>query len=265
MLFAIAAGPASYADFDHTHSQWEKVLKEFVVLKNPGVTEVRYGDLKKNPSILGAYLKELESVTLSDFKNFSKDEQLSLLINAYNAFTVKLILDHYPVKSIKEIGGWFSNPWKKEFFTLMGAKRTLDDIEHGMIRQDAEALKNLGSNLVSVLKKFNEPRIHFAVNCASKGCPALGNRPYFLSELTKQLEDATQNFLNNRDQNRFDSAQGTLFLSSIFKWYGSDFEPSFGSIKAFVAPYIAKNKDDEKKILKATVEYLDYDWSLNGK
>lgn len=254
----------SYADFDHTNGLWGKVLKNHVVVAPDG-NQVQYGKLKENASDLDSYLKNLESVGLEDFTKFSRDEQLSFLINAYNAFTVKLILNHYPVKSIKDIGGLFSSPWKSSFFTLLGKKRSLDDIEHGMIRQDEKGVKSLETKLISALKKFDEPRIHFAVNCASKGCPLLNDKPYVPEKLDMQLEEATKNFLKDRTKNRFDAEKMELHLSNIFKWYGADFEKASGQVVVFVAPKMASSQKEEDLIKKAKVNFLDYDWSLNGK
>ncbi|MGE3388198.1 MAG: DUF547 domain-containing protein, partial [Bdellovibrionales bacterium] len=163
VLFAalhVAPRARSAAEFDHSHKIWTLLLQKSVTVKGHA-SVVNYKILKSDPTELHAYLRTLESVSQGEFGKFSNNEKLAFLINAYNAFTIKLILGRYPAKSIKHAGEWSlsnptASPWKTKFFTLLGERRHLDNIEHDMIR-----------------KSFNEPRIHFAVVCASVGCPAL--------------------------------------------------------------------------------------------
>ena len=232
--------------FDHSHSAWDKILKEY--LKVSGATSrVNYSKLKANVVKLDAYLSQVEEVSKPQYQKFSSDEKLAFLINAYNAFTLKLITNHYPVDSIKDIGGLFSSPWKQEFFTLLGKKSHLDNIEHNIIR-----------------KEFNEPRIHFALVCAAKGCPPLRSEAYLAAKLEEQLEDAGLSFINDRSRNFYDSKPDILHVSSIFKWYGDDFNKNYGSFINYVSTRI---KTDPKPLSnkKPTIKYLDYDWSLNEK
>lgn len=238
---------SSVREFDHSHQAWTVFLQKHVNMKGPAST-IDYKSIKNDPKDLNEYLKSLEAVSQDEFNRFSQNDKLAFLINAYNAFTVKLIVDHYPVKSIKDIGSLFSSPWKKKFFRLLGEERHLDNIEHDMIR-----------------KQFNEPRIHFAVNCASVGCPALRNEAFVASQLDKQLEDAAVSFISDKTRNRYSSEAKKLELSSIFKWYGSDFPKKYGSLEAFLALRITSNPEHQKIIRdkKADVSYLDYDWSLN--
>jgi len=223
--------------FEHSHKNWNDLLTQYTRL-NSGQVETNYKLIKKEDQILNRYLSELEELSKMDFDLFSKDEKLAFWINAYNAYTVKLIIDGYPVKSIKDLGGLFSNPWSKEFISLFGKKMSLDNIEHDTIR-----------------KNFNEPRIHFAVNCASIGCPSLYREAFTAKNLDKQLDSATKYFLKNNSKNKIKNS--TLYLSKIFKWYSQDFEKSHGSVKKFVELYLpeAKNTND--------IDYLDYDWNLN--
>lgn len=241
------ASESETAPFDQTHSAWNKILQSSVATDG-ATSRVNYAALKTHPNDLNTYLAKVERVSIDEFSGFTEKQKLAFLINAYNAMTVKLILDHYPVKSIRDIGGLFSNAWKIKFFTLFGEKHRLDDIEHEMIR-----------------KKFNEPRIHFALVCASKGCPALRNEAFVAGRLDEQLNKAAIAFLRDPNRNHFDTKTSTLSLSSIFKWYGKDFEKTFGSVKAFVAPRIAKDAAEEAAIKNDSVKisYLDYDWSLN--
>ncbi len=247
-LSAQASGNESVA-FDHSHRPWNEFLHRFVVTDGHE-SRVNYTKVKTDPKILEAYVTALEKVKKSEFDRFSEPQKLAFLINAYNAFTVKLIVDHYPVKSIKDIGSFLKSPWKIKFFTLLGEEKYLDNIEHDMIR-----------------KWFNEPRIHFALVCASKGCPALRNEAFVGDRLDQQLEDAAKNFLTDRSKNRYSAASKKLELSSIFKWYGEDFQKKFGATEAFIDSRITEIPEEQETIRakKASISYLDYDWSLNDE
>ncbi|WP_455203860.1 DUF547 domain-containing protein [Kaarinaea lacus] len=237
-------------DFDHNHQQWDDILRAYVVEQGPA-SKVKYAQLKANGlSQLEQYLKVLSAVTQAQFASWSEQQQLAFLINAYNAFTVKLILNHYPVDSIKDIGGWFQNPWKIEFFSLLGKKTYLDYIEHSLIRGNS---------------KYSEPRIHFALVCASVGCPKLQPRAFTAKSLQSMLEQGAKEFTQDSSRNRYDAGSNELQLSSIFKWYGEDFEPKYGSVAQFVSPYLNVSQDvrDNIKTGKINLEFLEYDWSLN--
>ena len=236
------------ADFDHSHAEWTALLKENVSLDG-AISRVDYGSVRRQRAPLDGYLRSLSSVSRTVFDSWTGDQQLAFLINAYNGFTMELIVDNYPVDSIKDLGGWMSSPWKKKFFVLLGRKRNLDDIEHGMIR-----------------KNFNEPRIHFAVNCASLGCPPLRSEAFVADRLDEQLEDNSRTFLNDARRNRFDAAANKLYLSSIFKWYGKDFVKKHGSVEAFVAPLLASAAASSQVASRSVrVAFLDYDWRLNDR
>ena len=237
------------AAFDQTHSQWDAFLKQYVVVHGHE-SRVNYGKIKTDRKRLDEYLKSLEQMKKVDFDRLNEAQKLAFLINAYNAFTVALIVDHYPVNSIKDLGSFLTSPWKIKFFTLFGEKLYLDNIEHDMLR-----------------KWFTEPRIHFALVCASKGCPALRNEAFTGDLLDKQLEQAALNFLSDEKKNRYASDAKRLELSSIFKWYGEDFQKKFGSVEVFIAPRITPNPESQNAIrgMKASISYLDYDWSLNDE
>ena len=194
------------SEFDHSYKSFQRVLDKFVVSQGPQTT-VKYGELKSNSLELETFLSKISQVKIEAYDTWTSNQKLAFLINAYNAYTLKLIINHYPVKSIKDIGSFFSSPWKKEFFNLFGKKTNLDHIEHGLIR-----------------KNFKEPRIHFAVNCASLGCPSLAKKVYTGESLERQLEEAAKNFLTNPNRNRLDLKKKTLYLSKIFDWYGDDFK-----------------------------------------
>ncbi len=241
------SGLALGAGFDQHHLKWTTFLKQNVITKGQTVS-VKYNAAKNDPAILNSYVVSIESVKKKDFDDFSENDRLAFLINAYNALTVKLIVDHYPVKSIKDIGSVLKSPWKQKFFTFLGEVHSLDDIEHEMIR-----------------KSFPEPRIHFALVCASKGCPALRNEAYEGNTLNAQLDSAAKTFLLDPSKNRYLIDTNRLEISSIFKWYGDDFAKKFGSVEEYLATRITTDLKSQQTIRnkKALITYLDYDWSLN--
>ncbi len=231
--------------FDHTHAQWEKWLKKFVTVNGP-VTSVDYKAAKASPELLKPYLQSLEAVTQAEYAAFGDAEKMTYLINSYNARTADLVSENYPIKSIKDLGGLFSSPWKKKFFKLFGEEQNLDYLEHGLLR-----------------KNWQEPRVHFAVNCASKGCPALRAEAFLAPKLEAQLEAAAKAFLSDTTRNRWDAAEGKFFLSKIFDWYGEDFVKKAGSVQSFVSVRMAASPIDAGKMAKGSIAFLDYDWTLN--
>ncbi|MBK8184526.1 MAG: DUF547 domain-containing protein [Candidatus Competibacteraceae bacterium] len=247
------------AAFDHRHAAWDALLKKHVVLiSNGSASQVDYAGFKSDRTALKTYLDSLSAVAETDYRRWTKNQQLAFLINAYNAFTVELILTRYPdLKSIKDLGSLVQSPWKKRFFTLMGQERSLDEVEHGMIRASGV---------------FNEPRIHAAVNCASVGCPMLRDDAFTAEQLDKQLEDSMRRFLADRGRNRFDAATNMLSVSKIFDWYKGDFEKGhqgFSSLEASFARYadaLGDTPHAQNAIRKGglNLRYLDYDWALNA-
>lgn len=251
-LFSALVGATNTFD----HGQWDALLKQHVLPLNGGqATQVDYQGFADDKAQLDRYLADLSQVDNADFDNWSKDEQLAFLINAYNAWTVDLILTKWPdLDSIKDLGSFFRSPWSKSFIPLLGETRSLDDIEHNLIR---------GSD------RYQDPRIHFAVNCASIGCPALRNQAYTGEQLEAQLEQQTQLFLEDRSRNRIEG--GKLALSSIFKWYREDFEKGwkeYDSLESFLVNYavsLSLTPEDitQLKEKKMSIRFLDYDWALN--
>ena len=248
-----------YAETDqkNLHADWTELLEQNISPINKGhSTAVDYAAFKNQESELQAYLDKLGEVSRADFDTWSKEKQLAFLINAYNAWTVEFILTKYPdLESIKDLGSLFSSPWDKEFIPLLGKTVSLNDIEHGLIR---------GS------KRYNDPRIHFAVNCASIGCPALREEAYTADKLEQQLTQQTERFLTDSSRNYIKG--NAIYLSSIFKWYGEDFEAGFRgtkSIQSFIGLYADALKLDAQQsaTLKKqdfNVKFLDYDWKLNA-
>ncbi|KAA3649458.1 MAG: DUF547 domain-containing protein [Proteobacteria bacterium] len=244
--------------FDHSHAAWTALLKQHVVVNAAGTASaVRYAALKQERPKLKAYLDTLSAVTPIDFAGWQKPQQLAFLINAYNAFTVELILTRYPdLASIKDLGSLFASPWKRKFFTLLGQDESLDGIEHGRIRAAGV---------------FDDPRIHAAVVCASIGCPMLRDEAFVAERLDAQLEDGMRRFLSDRSRNRFDTASNTLYVSKIFDWYADDFSrghKGFDTLHTTFARYadVLTDSPEAARTLRAgtpRIEHLDYDWRLN--
>ncbi|WP_247664785.1 DUF547 domain-containing protein [Pseudoalteromonas sp. MMG010] len=248
----------SYSSYARSiHTAWDTLLKNNVVSINRGhSTEVDYAAMGDDHKALTRYLNSLSAISEAEFNDWSKPKQLAFLINAYNAWTVELILTKYPdLESIKDLGSFFSSPWSKEFIPLLGKTRSLDEIEHELIR---------GSG------KYNDPRIHFAVNCASIGCPALREEAYTGEKLEAQLDEQTKRFLSDMTRNVVQ--QNELQLSSIFKWYGDDFKMGFRGAKSlneFILQYpnaikLIPAQQKALKIDKMKIKFLDYDWKLNA-
>jgi hypothetical protein len=244
--------------FDHSHASWNALVAKHVkTFANGNASNVDYAAMKTERAALAAYLTSLSAVSEAEYGKWSKPQRLTFLINAYNAFTVELILTKYPaLDSIKDFGSVFQSPWKKAFFSLLGDKRTLDDVEHGMIRAPGV---------------FDDPRIHVGVVCASIGCPMLRPEAFVAERLDAQLEDGMRRFMADASRNRFDGASGRVQLSKIFDWYGKDFEKGhkgFDSLKSLVARYadLLASSAEARAKLKAgdfRIEFLDYDWRLN--
>jgi len=223
---------------DKPDQLYGKVLDNFV---QEGLVD--YSGLKSNPKDLNQYLEQTSGVTRETFEGWSKNEQLAFLINLYNAQTLYLIADNYPVKSIKDIASDSGGPWEQPIVTLFGEQITLDALENEVIR-----------------KNYTDPRVHFALVCAALGCPALINTPYEAAELEKQLDQQTKAFLMDTDKNSIDTEQRILRLSPIFDWFKEDFSAKSGSVLEFVNPYFGNQANNEYK-----VEYTNYDWSLNDQ
>jgi len=202
---------------------------------------VDYAALKKDSARLDAWLASAAKVDESDFKGWPRDQRLAFLINLYNAATVRLILEHYPIASIRKIGPvWDPNKaWKLPVVKVFGRVVTLNEVEHQMIRP-----------------VYKEPRVHFALVCAAKGCPPLRSEPYEGARLSIQLDEQAREFLSQGAKN-YASQEGRIaFVSPIFKWYMDDFGGSKKSVLAFVKKWMPVQDD-------WGVEYTEYDWSLN--
>jgi len=241
-LVAIAVSAQPAEPFDQAHSRYARVLA--AVVKD---TRVDYVRLQATPAELDAYLLELASVPPAEFAGWNEADRLALLLNLYNAQTLRLIADHYPVKSIRSIGFLPGAAWRELIVRFGGRIMTLSHLENEIIRAE-----------------YQEPRIHFALVCAAMGCPPLRSEPFVGARLNEQLDDQTRQFLAKSEKNHFDAGTNTLHLSPIFKWYDEDFIKSAGSLAAYVKPFLpAAQRDALADPAKVKVRFTDYDWALN--
>lgn len=267
LTFLLMASPliSNAQSFDHDHKTWAVLLKKHVVLIDGGkASQMRYAGLAQDRPALKNYLDTLSKVSAQEFAGWTKPQQMAFLINAYNAFTAEKILARYPnIKSIWDFGKIFGNPFKDKFFMLLGREFSLDMVEHETLRKPGV---------------YNEPRVHFAVNCASVGCPMLREEPFVAERLEAQLEEQTRRFLSDRSRNRYNAADNTLEVSEIFKWFSEDWTsayrgfdgkgPAMQSREQFFAKYAALLSDQpaQQKMIaerKVAIRHLDYDWALN--
>jgi hypothetical protein len=259
LLFAallLTAAIVGAVEFDHSHAGYDALLRQFVA-----EGRVDYQSLKGDDAALERYLDALAGVSEATFNAWAESERLAFLINLYNAATLKLIVDHYPVKGIKDIGSIFKGPWDQPVVRLLGQTITLDNLEHDIIR-----------------KQYGEPRIHMALVCAAKSCPTLRSEAYVAAKLDAQLDDQSRRFLASPAGLRIDRDGRAVYFSSIFKWYGRDFidrfSPATGfsglgktesAVANFCGEYLSAADGDYLKAGGYSVKYLDYDWALNAK
>lgn len=264
LLVGWFAGSA-HANFDHRHQAWDALLKKHVVLIEGGnSSQLHYIGMQKDRAQLKTYLESLSVVRRSEFDRWTQAQRMAFLINAYNAFTVEKILTRYPdIGSIWDFGKLFGNPFKDSFFKLFGEDFSVDRIENEILRKPGA---------------YDEPRVHFAINCASVGCPKLRDEAYVAERLGAQLEEQTRRFLSSRTRNRYNAADEAIEVSKIFDWYKEDWTsgyrgldgkgPPMVSREQFFSGYadlLADRPEDQAKIRerKAKIRFLDYDWNLN--
>lgn len=218
------------------NSIYGELLQKYV---KDGVVD--YKGLKTEEQKLDQYLDLLNKTNPNEL---SRNEQYAYYINVYNAYTLKLILENYPVESIKDTGSLLKSPWKIDFVQAGGETLTLDDVEHNILRP-----------------RFKDARVHFAVNCAAKDCPPLISEPYQGDIIEEQLENNTRTFLNNPKKTYLEGR--VLWVTRIFKWFGGDFnDDPLGFVLKFAEGDFKEQLEAKKDQIK--VKYLDYDWSLNG-
>lgn len=232
---------AMAAPFDH--SRFDQILSAYV--NNKGLVD--YNGIAKNP-MFKAYMESLET---TDPGKMSTNEQLAFWLNAYNAVTIDKVIKWKPKKSVRETlipGIWTST----KFFTtrkhkVAGKPMSQDDIEHDILR-----------------KQFKDPRIHFAIICASSSCPPLPRYAYTEENVHAKLEEETRKYINSGRGTRIDYAENTLYLSKLFDWFAGDFELKAGTVLDFIKPFL---KEDAMTFLKRKpkIAYIHYDWSLNAQ
>ena len=256
---------ASAAEASFSFGAYGRLLRAYV--DDNGLVD--YRGLKADRKALDSFAESMASLDGKIYDKWSEKEKIAFFVNAYNALTLLAIIDNYPIKSsfiralrfpknsIRQIPG----VWDKLRFSVMGRKTTLDGIEHDVLRA-----------------KFNEPRIHVALVCAALGCPVLRNEPYTGAKLDEQLDDQTSRFLKDPAKFRIDRKGGRVHLSSIFKWFGSDFVRTYGTDKKFagfgdaeravvnfVSRYLPPEDRDYLEKGEYSINYLPYDWTLNEK
>ncbi len=217
---------------------------------------VNYSALQANPGLLKNFNASFGKVSPNTYQTWSEAEKIAFLINAYNAFTLESIIDQKPLKkSIREIPG----VWKGRRFLIVGESRTLDEIEHSILR-----------------KEFNEPRIHTALVCAAISCPPLRTEPYTGEKLNSQLDDQVQKWLSSHGL-KIDRSQNRVELSAIFKWFGEDWQKTYAvkdkftgnekeqAVLNFVSHYVSADNRDYLTQGNYKIGYLDYNWALNSQ
>lgn len=222
-----------------THEKWDALLKKHVNADG----WVNYKGFLQDSSALNAYLRLLETSHPSD-KNWTRNEQMAYWINAYNAYTVQLIVRNYPVSSIKDVKkgvAFINSVWDIKFIKIQGYTYDLNNIEHNILRP-----------------VFKDARVHAAVNCASFSCPKLLNEAYSADKLDAQLEASMRGFVNDPIRNRITSEKAEI--SEIFKWFKGDFERDAGSVRQYLARYAVTKVTD-----KTDISHIDYDWRLNAQ
>ncbi len=230
------------------HVIFTEVLKDYII---DGF--VNYADLK-NDNRLDTYLNQLANTDTNDFQN--ENDELAFWINAYNAFTLQVIVENYPLESINDlhfggliIGSILSKTiWDDDRFVIKDKKYSLNNIEHDIIRE-----------------KFNEPRIHFAVVCASISCPLLLNEAYEGHKLIEQLEKQTIAFFNDESRNKFNLKNRVAEISKIMDWYDDDFGDNDSEVLKYISKFLEDkiSKDVLTNINEWKIDYLPYDWGLN--
>ncbi|NJC25044.1 DUF547 domain-containing protein [Neolewinella antarctica] len=208
------------------HAPWNTLLQRYVT----DAGNVNYAGLKKNEAELDNYLATLQKSAPTD--DWGRNATMAYWINAYNAFTIKRVLEFYPVNSIQDISG--GDPWKVKWIDIDGKSYSLNNIEHDILRP-----------------RYKDARIHFAVNCAATSCPPLPNRAFTAENLDRMLETSARAFIRNPDYNQ---TSGSVKVSKIFDWYGED----FGDLRGYLNEYLATAIPADKEI-----GYKEYDWALN--
>ena len=227
-------------------SDWDSLIKKYVKPKKVDgifINAVDYKNLRNDPDF-DRLISRLDSAQLVSLK--SREEKLVFWINTYNILAAKIVTDHYPIKSIKDVGSIFNQVWNKNAGHVAGKERTLNEIEHG------------------ILRKLDEPRVHVAIVCASVSCPDLRLEAFKVNSLNDQLDEQMKVFLKSSEKGlKIDNHKNRVYLSSIFKWFEDDFE-SRGGVLKFIANYVAPDVAKKLKGSGIKIYYLEYNWGING-
>ncbi|MBK7878485.1 MAG: DUF547 domain-containing protein [Planctomycetes bacterium] len=244
-----AASAAVTLAFDHTHAAWTELLRNRFTS-----TGFDYASLLKDSKPVDDYLAALAAVDAADFATWKREQQLAFWINAYNAYTLKRVLQSYPFEKVNELGADKKGPWDERFIPLgklapdlKQEKLTLNELENKILRP-----------------KFKDARIHAAINCAAESCPPLRPEAFVAERLDRQLDIQVLKWLGNPAFNRIDAAKNELQLSALFDWYKKDFVDEAGSVEAWIAKHGPKETVawlEKAKDVKTT--YFDYSWKLN--
>jgi hypothetical protein len=237
--------------FDHRHELWTGVLRAHVA-----ADRFDYAALKKDRGALDRYLRSLEAVPPAEFARWTREQQYAFWINAYNAYTVSLVVEKHPVDSIKDIGSLLKEVWDREFVPLKplfpeakGDQLSLNDIEHRILRP-----------------KFKDARVHAAVNCASIGCPPLRAEAFVAEKLEAQLDEQVRLWLADPARNRYDRAKNGIEISKVFDWFEEDFVRDADSLQAWIAKYAPPAEAEWiRSAKKLAIEHRDYSWKLNAR
>ena len=222
------------------HNAWDELLSSYAVMGDEDIVLVDYAAIEDGgKDALDSYIASLEQVEISEYP---RDEQFAYWVNLYNAATVQVIVENYPLDSIRDIGLLGQGPWKDKSITVEGRELSLDDIEHAILRPI-----------------WQDVRIHYAVNCASIGCPNLALKAYRSDLLEEMLDEAAVAYVNHR--RGFAERDGELIASNIYDWYQSDW-----GTEQDVLAHAREYANEETAELLQDAEYIDgydYDWSLN--
>lgn len=236
--------------FDATHALWTEILAEHVQGDN-----FDYEALKKKPERLERYLEQLQAVTPAEYEAWKEDDQMAFWINVYNANAIHLVIENYPVKSIRDIGTMLNRVWNKRFIEMPAfdpegkdRKLSLDDVEHKILRPT-----------------FQDARVHAAVNCASGSCPPLRAEAFTGKKLSDQLNEQVRLWLADTSRNQIDQAKNEVRISKIFDWFKDDFKNPRGGTLDWIAAYLPSDQSEwlRANAKKIKVRYLDYSWKLN--
>lgn len=271
LLLSIATSTASAPASRFDHSIWDELLREHVFMINQGrASQINYYGFRMHHGLLQKYLAQLSAVKESDFSHWDKSEQLAFLINAYNAFTVEITLRSYSAIAYFRAYAPVTFDWKTRLISVIENNRKLNFI---FMFGDTLSLNNIEHDMIWRSGNYHEPRIHFALNRATIGSPALLNRAFTGMQLEEQLESATRSFLSDRSRNRYDEASEKLEVSELFDWYREDFERGWhgwDSLDQFFAHYrdnLADTPAARARLASAdvSIEFLEYNWLLNEK